>query len=127
MTFISPANFASSKMPGMVTANQANINNGSAFSEILNPNHATSENGMTLHQAAEKLVSSALLMPIIEQLHSEHGFRSEMFKAGDAERHFQPIMDYYLADQIVSGANFDLTESVVQRLQPQVDGGGLQA
>ena len=127
MTFISPAQFASSKMPGMVTANQANRSNGSAFSEILNPNHATSGNGMTLHQAAEKLVSSALLMPIIKQLHSEHSFQSEMFKAGDAERHFQPMMDYYLADQIVSGANFDLTESVVQRLQPQVHSRGLQS
>ena len=125
MTLISTANFASSKMPDLVTAHQANRRNGSAFSEILNPNHATSENGMTLHQAAEKLVSSALLMPIIEQLHSEHGFRSEMFKAGDAERHFQPMMDYYLADQIVSGANFDLTESVVRQLQPQAYGEGL--
>lgn len=126
MTSISSSMFSSTQMPAAVTALNASKSNASAFAELLNPNHATSSSGMTVQQAAEKLVSSALLMPIIQQLHGEHTFRAGIFQANDAERRFQPMMDYYLADQVASGANFDLTEAVINRLQPQMHSRGLQ-
>lgn len=124
MTSISSSIISSTKLPSAVATLHTSHNSNSAFAEMLNPNHATSSSGMSVKQAAEKLVSSALLMPIIQQLHGEHTFRAGMFKAGDAERRFQPIMDYYLADQVASGANFDLTEAVIERLQPQLNSRG---
>ncbi len=127
MTSISSSQLSSMSMPTSIAASRSVSNNGNAFSEIINPNQATSSDGLTVHQAAEKLVSSALIMPIIQQIHGDNNFRAGVFKPGDAERRFQPMMDYYLADQIVSGANFDLTEAVVERLQSRISSKGLQA
>ncbi|MHC5113320.1 MAG: hypothetical protein ACYTGP_02685 [Planctomycetota bacterium] len=66
-------------------------------------------------EAAEQLVSSALVMPILSMLR-ENSRMEEPFAPGPAERRFGPMLDQLVADRIVRKANFPLVDRLTDRL-----------
>jgi Rod binding domain-containing protein len=68
-----------------------------------------------LREAAEKLVSTTLIMPMFEQLRSDP-LAANLFHGGRGEKIFQQQMDQVLSDRIASATRFDLVESVYQQL-----------
>ena len=75
--------------------------------------------------AAMKLVSSSLVLPILTSMR-EGTFLEEPFKPGTMERRFGPLLDQAVADRITQSSNFDLVDSVVRTIQPQIDAGTME-
>ena len=71
--------------------------------------------GESLRGAAEQLVASSLIQPILTQLR-ESLFAAGPFAPGMAEKQFSPLLDQHLADRIVRGANLPLVDVIVDRL-----------
>ena len=71
----------------------------------------------TLREAAENLVSSAFITPVLAALRSSNQ-AAEPFAPGTAERRFGPLLDQHIADSIVKGGNFGLVDSIVERFMP---------
>jgi Rod binding domain-containing protein len=74
----------------------------------------------TVREAATKLVSSALVMPILASLR-EGSLREGPFAPGMAERRFGPLLDQHIADRVVSGSSFPLVDAIVAKFQPSID------
>jgi Rod binding domain-containing protein len=68
-----------------------------------------------LRGAAEQLVASSFIQPILAQLR-ESPFAAGPFAPGLTERQFTPLLDQHLADRIVRGANLPLVDVIVERL-----------
>jgi hypothetical protein len=66
-------------------------------------------------QAAEQLVSTSLVLPILASMR-EGTFLSGPFKPGTMERRFGPMLDVHTAEAITSSSRFDLVDSVVDQL-----------
>lgn len=66
-------------------------------------------------RAAEQLVASSLVVPVLAQLH-EGPFRSELFAPGSAERRFAPMLDQHLADRITASGRFPIVDAIADRL-----------
>ena len=70
----------------------------------------------TARDAAMKLVSSSLVLPILSSIR-EGAFLEEPFKPGVMERRFGPLLDQAVADRITQASNFDLVDSIVKQIQ----------
>ncbi|MCC6580835.1 MAG: hypothetical protein IT440_10370 [Phycisphaeraceae bacterium] len=66
-------------------------------------------------QAAEQLVASTLVMPILSQMRQDP-FRTEMFHGGFGEDAFNQQLDTVLSDRIVKGSHFSVVEAVCRRI-----------
>lgn len=66
-------------------------------------------------EAAQKLVSSTLVEPILKQLRETNNAAAP-FGPTDAEKQFGPILDGQLAEKIVTAADFPLVERIKQDL-----------
>lgn len=66
-----------------------------------------------LRTAATQLVSTTLVLPILQSMH-ESPFLKGPFAPGAAEKRFAPMLDERLADQISRKSNFPLVESIVR-------------
>ncbi|MCP3904809.1 MAG: hypothetical protein GY715_14370 [Planctomycetes bacterium] len=66
-------------------------------------------------EAAENLVSSALVLPILAMVR-ENSRLEEPFAPGPAERRFGPMLDQQVADRIVRKANFPLVDRLADQL-----------
>lgn len=69
----------------------------------------------TAMQAAEQLVASVLVQPVLDQM-IEDPFRSEMFHGGEGEKMFQRQANHLMAQRVVQGAHFPVVQSVYQKL-----------
>jgi hypothetical protein len=69
-----------------------------------------------LREAATKLVSTALVLPVLSSLH-ESPLRAQRgpFALNSAEKRFGPLLDEHLADRITRSANFTLIDTIVKR------------
>ena len=79
---------------------------------------ALSEGGSAqaqLRQAAEKLVSTTLIMPMFEQLRNDP-LASDFMHGGRAEKIFQQQLDQVFADRIAGKTRFDLVDAVYNQL-----------
>ena len=65
--------------------------------------------------AAEQLISSTFVLPILGELHSST-LAGDRFTPGAAERRFQPLLDQHLADHIVQSAQFPLVGQIRDQL-----------
>jgi len=63
-------------------------------------------------KAAEQFVSSAFMLPMLEQMRNDP-LRSDLFNSGFAEEAFQSQLDTILADRITSGSSFPLVDSIL--------------
>lgn len=70
----------------------------------------------SLHDAATKLVSSALVLPVLASMHdSPLRPHAGPFAAAAAERRFAPLLNQCLADGVVKASNFGLVHAIVDR------------
>jgi len=74
--------------------------------------------GEKLRQSAEQLVSSALIKPLLKQMHASP-FRVERFHGGQGEKAFMKQLNTVLADRITRSANFNLSEAIFDRMSRQ--------
>jgi len=77
-----------------------------------------------LRDAAEKLVSTTMLMPMFEQLR-EDPLASELFHGGRSEKIFQQQLDQMFSDRIAGAARFDLVDAVYNELSARIKGGAV--
>lgn len=77
-----------------------------------------------LREAAEKLVSTTLIMPMFEQLRNDP-LATNLFHGGRGEKIFQQQMDQVLSDRIAGATRFDLVDSVYKQLSAAAKGGEL--
>ena len=77
-----------------------------------------------LREAAEKLVSTTLIMPMFEQLRNDP-LAVNLFHGGRSEKIFQQQMDQVLSDRIAGATRFDLVDAVYKQLGAAVKGEAL--
>ena len=75
-----------------------------------------------LREAAEKLVSTTLIMPLFEQLRNDP-LAVNLFHGGRGEKIFQQQMDQVLSDRIAGATRFDLVDAVYKQLSAAAKGG----
>ena len=74
-----------------------------------------------LREAAEKLVSTTLIMPMFEQLRNDP-LAANLFHGGRSEKIFQQQLDQVLSDRIAGATRFDLVDAVYKQLSTAVKG-----
>jgi Rod binding domain-containing protein len=74
-----------------------------------------------LREAAEKLVSTSLIMPMFEQMRNDP-LAANLFHGGRGEKIFQQQMDQVLSDRIAGATRFDLVDAVYKQLSTAVKG-----
>lgn len=67
-----------------------------------------------VREAATKLVSSALVMPVLQSLR-DSPFNDGPFAPGATERRFGPLLDQHLADRVTGAGRFPLVDAIVDR------------
>lgn len=77
-------------------------------------NDATAARKAEARQAANQLVSSAFLIPILSKLR-ETSMAEGPFAPGAAEKRFGPMLDQHLADRIIEASNFDIVDAIAER------------
>ena len=77
-----------------------------------------------LREAAEKLVSTTLIMPLFEQLRNDP-LASDLIHGGRTEKIFRQQMDQVLSDRIAGATRFDLVDAVYKQLATAANGGTL--
>jgi len=77
-----------------------------------------------LREAAEKLVSTTLIMPMFEQLRNDP-LATNLFHGGRGEKIFQQQMDQVLSDRIAGATRFDLVDAVYKQLSTATNGEAL--
>lgn len=94
----------------------AGQNTGQVFSGFLD--RAYSEHQGTevqLREAAEKLVSTTLLMPMFQRMRNDP-LATNLFHGGRAESIFQQQLDQIYSDRIAGASGFDLVDSVYNEI-----------
>lgn len=74
-----------------------------------------------LREAAEKLVSTTLIMPMFERMRNDP-LAANLFHGGRGEKIFQQQMDQILSDRVAGAANFDVVDAVYRQLSAAVKG-----
>lgn len=79
-----------------------------------------------LRESARKLVASALLMPVLEQMENSP-FRPKdgPFSQNVVEKRFGPLLHQQMADRMMEGRSFGLVEAVLARIAGTAGGGGV--
>ena len=77
------------------------------------------ERDAKLREAAEQLVASAFVQPMLNQLH-ESPFKTERFGGGSGEKLFRQRLDTILADRIAGSPGFPLVDTLVNHMQRRV-------
>ena len=77
---------------------------------------AESDRETQIRESAEKLVASAFVLPMLQQMR-ESPFETEMFAPGQGEKLFRQRLDTMLADRIAGSPGFPLVDTLVDRLK----------
>lgn len=98
----------------------SNMASGSFQQALLNA--SAGERREATEVAAQQLVSSALIQPVLASMH-ESTFISEdsPFAPGTVEKRFAPMLDQYLSERITSASNFDLVRMIADKYAPVKD------
>jgi len=70
---------------------------------------------LEIREAAQQLVSSALILPMLAQIR-ESSLKNEMFHGGFTEDAFGAQLDTELADKMVAKSNFPIVEAIYQKM-----------
>lgn len=96
------------------------------FASLLNRPGTAKESQMSdtqkddVRQAAQQLVSSALILPMLQQIRSS-SLKSEMFHGGFSEDAFGAQLDTELADRMVAKSNFPIVDAIYRKMTGQTD------
>ncbi len=101
-------------------ARQQSIENQASFSSVLSraqtrPDKANQSPEQKAREAAEQLVATALVQPVLKQLRETNN-AAEPFKPNSAERSFGQMMDTQLSQRIVGSKSWALVGRVAQTL-----------
>jgi Rod binding domain-containing protein len=96
------------------------VQQGRGFSQMLS--HAMQgrdreEAREVLREAAEQLVATAFITPILGALR-ENSLAEGPFAPNAAEKRFGPLLDQQFADRITQSAKFSLVDTIVDRYLP---------
>jgi Rod binding domain-containing protein len=86
----------------------------SSFDQAL---EAATERREKLHDAADQLVATAFILPLLAQVRDDP-FKGEMFHGGQAEQVFGQQLDVILADRITESSRFGISDAMVRRFEP---------
>jgi Rod binding domain-containing protein len=79
--------------------------------------HQTSTRKAQLHDAAAKLVASALVQPAFDAMRNSPLRPTDgPFARNTLEKRFAPLLDQQFADRVTQAANFTLVDDIVRRL-----------
>jgi len=81
------------------------------------PFAAMMDSESTVRDAAMKLVSSSLVLPILSSIRMGGEFMQEPFKPGVMERRFGPLLDQAISDEITASSRFGLVDSIVDQFK----------
>ncbi len=84
------------------------------------------EQESTVRDAARKLVSSSLVLPILASIREGGEFMQEPFKPGVVERRFGPLLDQAIADEITTSSRFTLVDSIVEQFTREAAAPGVE-
>ena len=89
---------------------------GGTFSDALSrqqPAAGTAGGGQrpSLHDAADQLVATAFILPLLEQARQDP-FKSDLFHGGRGEEVFGQQLDVIFADRITASANFGISDAI---------------
>ncbi|MAX26904.1 MAG: hypothetical protein CMJ19_20615 [Phycisphaeraceae bacterium] len=73
-----------------------------------------------IREAAQQLVSSALILPMLAQIR-ESSLKSELFHGGFTEDAFGSQLDTELADRMVAKSNFPIVDAIYRKMTGQTD------
>ena len=83
-------------------------------------------NDAQLREAAEKFVSTSMIMPLFSQLRSSP-LADNPFHGGRGESVFQQQLDQVMADRISGATRFDLVDAVYKQLNKMIGGDATSA
>jgi len=99
-----------------------NMNDGSFYKALMNA--SVGERREAAEVAAKQLVSSALVMPVLESMRESTFNTDGPFSPGMVEERFAPMLDQHLADRITGAANFGLIDKIVEQYMGPEEGRG---
>ena len=105
-------------MPSRMMDLQCNNNTVSFAKTVSNQNPKKLED--KVRNAAEQLVSSSFVLPILQQLQNDP-FRSDLFHGGQAENMFSQQLNTQIADDIVKRSNYPVAEHVYNQIMNRVN------
>jgi creatinine amidohydrolase/Fe(II)-dependent formamide hydrolase-like protein len=73
-----------------------------------------------IRDAAQKLVSSALILPMLAQVR-ESSLKSDLFHGGFSEDAFGAQLDTELADRMVAKSNFPIVDAIYRKMTGQMN------
>lgn len=73
--------------------------------------HSAGRDRQQVREAAEQFVSTAFLMPLLEQARQDP-FKSDLFHGGQGEEMFGQQLDQHYADTMVRGIDFPLVDAI---------------
>lgn len=123
--------------PSMATANEAprlaamgsdqNVASAPVFNGFLDRARSEGQSEEAqLREAAEKLVSTTMIMPMFEQLRNDP-LASNLIDGGRGEKIFQQQMDQILSDRVAGATRFDLVDAVYKQLSTAAKGESVNA
>lgn len=99
------------------------------FASLLNRPGLARESDMTdaqkqdIRHAAQQLVSSALILPMLSQIR-DSALKSDLFDGGFMESAFGAQLDTELADRMVAKSNFPIVDAIYRKMIGQQDTSG---
>lgn len=101
-------------------ARQESIENQASFASVLSraqtrPDKANQTPEQKAREAAEQLVATALVQPVLKQLRETNN-AAEPFKPNSAERSFGQMMDTQMSQRIVGSKSWALVDRVAETL-----------
>jgi Rod binding domain-containing protein len=74
-----------------------------------------------LHDAAQKLVSTALVQPLFRAMEKPSFGTEGPLMPGTGERRFMPLLHQHLADRITQAGSFPLVDAVIDQFRAWTD------
>lgn len=115
---MTPLTSISTTMTG-AAGHPSGATSGRSFSSILDSTidaAGDARRGDEARVAAQKLISSAMIMPILSSLRESPFLQEGPLAPGIGEQRFMPMLDQLLADRIAESEQFTLDELIARRL-----------
>ena len=124
MTTVSPMTMMRERAELDVSVRDAErLDAGRSFQSMLaRPENAPKATEETAREAAQQLVSVALVQPIFERLRSSSQ-ASAPFGPGQAEKSFGPLLDAELSRRLTTRSNWPLVNEITKRLVAKLNQG----
>ena len=123
---ISPASFADRSAPIAPQRGTSTLDARSPFAARVGAQMQPDTPKDQARQAVNKLIASAFIVPALQSLRDSSLAAEGPFSPNMAQRRFGPMLDQKIADEIVQGANFNLTDSIIRQYEQLAAGQNAQ-